>query len=133
MRLSTIRSSGKKTEKAVRFQEEVGLDVLVHGEFERNDMVEYFGEQLAGFAVDRQWMGPELRLPLREATDHLWRHCSQETDDSRMVQVRAIPHFEADERHVDWTRHDSSVVLCTRRPATVRGLAGKLLWRSGTK
>jgi 5-methyltetrahydropteroyltriglutamate--homocysteine methyltransferase len=40
-----------ETEKAVQFQEAVGLDVLVHGEFERNDMVEYFGEQLAGFAV----------------------------------------------------------------------------------
>ena len=40
----------KETEQAVRWQEEVGLDVLVHGEFERNDMVEYFGEQLAGFA-----------------------------------------------------------------------------------
>jgi 5-methyltetrahydropteroyltriglutamate--homocysteine methyltransferase len=35
---------------AVRWQEEVGLDVLVHGEFERNDMVKYFGEQLQGFA-----------------------------------------------------------------------------------
>jgi len=34
----------------VKFQEELGLDVLVHGEFERNDMVEYFGEQLEGFA-----------------------------------------------------------------------------------
>jgi 5-methyltetrahydropteroyltriglutamate--homocysteine methyltransferase len=34
----------------VRFQEEIGLDVLVHGEFERNDMVEYFGEQLDGYA-----------------------------------------------------------------------------------
>ncbi len=40
-----------ETEQAVRWQEEVGLDVLVHGEFERNDMVEYFGEQLAGFAL----------------------------------------------------------------------------------
>ncbi len=40
-----------ETEKAIQFQEEVGLDVFVHGEFERNDMVEYFGEQLAGFAV----------------------------------------------------------------------------------
>jgi 5-methyltetrahydropteroyltriglutamate--homocysteine methyltransferase len=36
--------------RTVRIQEELGLDVLVHGEFERNDMVEYFGEQLAGFA-----------------------------------------------------------------------------------
>jgi 5-methyltetrahydropteroyltriglutamate--homocysteine methyltransferase len=35
---------------AVERQEAVGLDVLVHGEAERNDMVEYFGEQLAGFA-----------------------------------------------------------------------------------
>lgn len=39
-----------ETEKTIRWQEEIGLDVLVHGEFERNDMVEYFGEQLAGFA-----------------------------------------------------------------------------------
>jgi 5-methyltetrahydropteroyltriglutamate--homocysteine methyltransferase len=35
---------------AVRVQEELGLDVLVHGEAERNDMVEYFGEQLNGYA-----------------------------------------------------------------------------------
>jgi 5-methyltetrahydropteroyltriglutamate--homocysteine methyltransferase len=35
---------------AVAFQEEIGLDMLVHGEPERNDMVEYFGAQLAGFA-----------------------------------------------------------------------------------
>ncbi len=39
---------------AVRVQEDLGLDVLVHGEAERNDMVEYFGEQLAGFAFTRQ-------------------------------------------------------------------------------
>jgi 5-methyltetrahydropteroyltriglutamate--homocysteine methyltransferase len=40
----------EETARAVRWQEEVGLDVLVHGEFERNDMVQYFGEQLSGFA-----------------------------------------------------------------------------------
>lgn len=39
--------------KAVRWQEEIGLDVLVHGEFERNDMVEYFGEMLDGFVFTR--------------------------------------------------------------------------------
>ncbi|HWV67969.1 5-methyltetrahydropteroyltriglutamate--homocysteine S-methyltransferase [Chitinophaga sp.] len=39
----------KATIEVIRWQEEVGLDVLVHGEFERNDMVEYFGEQLQGF------------------------------------------------------------------------------------
>jgi 5-methyltetrahydropteroyltriglutamate--homocysteine methyltransferase len=39
-----------ETAQAIRWQEEIGLDVLVHGEFERNDMVQYFGEQLSGFA-----------------------------------------------------------------------------------
>ncbi len=37
----------------VKFQEEIDLDVLVHGEFERNDMVEYFGEQLKGVAFSQ--------------------------------------------------------------------------------
>jgi 5-methyltetrahydropteroyltriglutamate--homocysteine methyltransferase len=46
-----------QTESCIRFQDEVGLDVLVHGEFERNDMVEYFGEQLSGFAAtDNGWV-----------------------------------------------------------------------------
>lgn len=40
----------QETEQAIRWQEEIGLDVLVHGEFERNDMVQYFGEQLSGYA-----------------------------------------------------------------------------------
>lgn len=40
----------EETAASIKFQEEIGLDVLVHGEFERNDMVEYFGEQLEGFA-----------------------------------------------------------------------------------
>ncbi|SJZ75004.1 5-methyltetrahydropteroyltriglutamate--homocysteine S-methyltransferase [Sediminibacterium ginsengisoli] len=43
----------KETEETIRFQEETGIDVLVHGEFERNDMVEYFGEQLNGFAFSQ--------------------------------------------------------------------------------
>lgn len=40
----------KEIELCIRKQEEIGLDVLVHGEAERNDMVEYFGELLEGFA-----------------------------------------------------------------------------------
>lgn len=39
----------KLTLDAIQIQEEIGLDVFVHGEFERNDMVEYFGEELEGF------------------------------------------------------------------------------------
>lgn len=37
--------------QAIEIQEEIGLDVLVHGEFERSDMVEYFAERLEGFAI----------------------------------------------------------------------------------
>lgn len=40
----------QQTEDCIRRQEAIGLDVLVHGEYERNDMVEYFGELLKGFA-----------------------------------------------------------------------------------
>ena len=43
----------RETEETIRWQEEIGIDVLVHGEFERNDMVEYFGEQLNGFVFTK--------------------------------------------------------------------------------
>src|SRR6266513_2796417 len=43
--------------RTLKLQEELGLDVLVHGELERNDMVEYFGEQLEGFAfTEHGWV-----------------------------------------------------------------------------
>ena len=43
--------------RVIRLQEEIGLDVLVHGEFERTDMVEFFGEQLKGFAfTENGWI-----------------------------------------------------------------------------
>ena len=38
----------------IRFQEEIGLDVLVHGEFERNDMVEYFGQHREGYVFTKK-------------------------------------------------------------------------------
>jgi 5-methyltetrahydropteroyltriglutamate--homocysteine methyltransferase len=41
------------TADAVRWQEEIGVDVPVHGEFERNDMVKYFAEQLSGYAFTK--------------------------------------------------------------------------------
>lgn len=46
-----------ETRRCIERQERIGLDVLVHGEFERNDMVEYFGEQLDGFAfTENGWV-----------------------------------------------------------------------------
>lgn len=45
-----IKAIKEEISKVVKLQEELDIDVLVHGEPERNDMVEYFGEQLSGFA-----------------------------------------------------------------------------------
>lgn len=43
--------------ECIKLQEEIGLDVLVHGEYERNDMVEFFGENLQGFVfTDKAWV-----------------------------------------------------------------------------
>ena len=44
-------------EKCIKDQEDMGIDVLVHGEFERNDMVEFFGENLAGYVfTEKAWV-----------------------------------------------------------------------------
>ena len=43
----------KEIEESIRFQEDAQIDVLVHGEFERNDMVEYFGELLKGYTFTK--------------------------------------------------------------------------------
>ncbi len=52
-----IEFNRKKIAECVKLQEEIGLDVLVHGEFERNDMVEYFGEQLNGYLfTEKAWV-----------------------------------------------------------------------------
>ena len=52
-----VEFNKKKIEECVRWQEKIGLDVLVHGEYERNDMVEYFGEALGGFLfTEKAWV-----------------------------------------------------------------------------
>ena len=52
-----VNFNKKKIEECIRLQEEIGLDVLVHGEFERNDMVEYFGEHLSGYVfTEKAWV-----------------------------------------------------------------------------
>ncbi len=70
-----------QTAKIVKWQDEAGLDVLVHGEFERNDMVQYFGEQTVGLRVQQTRMGAKLWIPLRAAADDLRRRLSAARDD----------------------------------------------------
>ena len=55
--LQYLESMREEIRLAVKKQEEIGLDVFVHGEPERNDMVEYFGEQLWGYAfTENGWV-----------------------------------------------------------------------------
>lgn len=52
-----VKFNQEKIKECIRLQEELGLDVLVHGEFERNDMVEYFGEHLSGYVfTEKAWV-----------------------------------------------------------------------------
>ena len=52
-----IEFNKKKIAECIALQEELGLDVLVHGEFERNDMVEYFGQHLEGHLfTEKAWV-----------------------------------------------------------------------------
>lgn len=51
------KQMNEEIQRVVKYQEDVDIDVLVHGEAERNDMVEYFGEQLKGFAfTENGWV-----------------------------------------------------------------------------
>ncbi|MEO3745354.1 5-methyltetrahydropteroyltriglutamate--homocysteine S-methyltransferase [Plantactinospora sp. B5E13] len=80
-----------EVEQVIRLQERLGLDVLVHGEPERNDMVQYFGEQLAGFA----------------ATEHGW----VQSYGSRCVRPPII-HADVARRApmtVEWSRYAQSL------------------------
>ena len=107
----------EETARAVRWQEEAGLDVLVHGEFERNDMVQYFGEQLSGFAFTKHaWVQSYgsrcVRPPIiygdvsrpKPMTVEWWRYAQSLTD-------------RPDEGHADRPRDDPELVIRPRRSA----------------
>ena len=70
---TTNDSSKEKRRRAMRWQDEIGIDVLVHGEFERNDMVQYFGEQLSGFAFTEHGWVQSYGSRCVKPADHLWR------------------------------------------------------------
>jgi 5-methyltetrahydropteroyltriglutamate--homocysteine methyltransferase len=98
-----------ETARAVRQQEAVGLDVLVHGEFERTDMVEYFGERLGGFAL----------------TEHGW----VQSYGSRCVKPPIIygDVWRPEPMTVEWARYAQSL---TERPvkAMLTGPVTMLQW-----
>ena len=113
----------EKTADCIRLQEEVGLDVLVHGEFERNDMVEYFGEQLDGFAFTENGWVQSYGSRCVKPPNHLRRRAPSARDDRGMVPLCAIAHIQTDEGYAYWPDHYSPVELCARRSAAERNSA----------
>ena len=110
----------EETARAVRWQEDIGLDVLVHGEFERNDMVQYFGEQLAGFAFTRHgWVQSYGSRYVRPPV--LFGDVSRPKPMTvRLVALRAIADEEADEGDAHRPGHDPQLVVRARRSSAER-------------
>ena len=101
----------KEIAHVVKWQEDAGIDVLVHGEAERNDMVEYFGEQLSRLHLHEERLGAILRLPLRQAAGDFRRCQPAEADDGRMDEIRAVPDEKTNEGHAHRADHDPLLVL----------------------
>ena len=105
----------------IALQEKLGLDVLVHGEPERNDMVQYFAEQLDGFSATAERLGAVLRHPLRTPADPLRRRRrGPHADDRRLDHLRAVADRQAGQGHAHRSGDDPGVVVRARRPAARR-------------
>ena len=101
-------------DRVIALQEEIGLDVLVHGEPERNDMVQYFAEQLDGYAAtDHGWVQSYGTRYVRPPILH--------GDVSRprpmtvgLGQLRPVAHEQAGQGHADRAGHHALVVVRPR-------------------
>ena len=118
---------------AVRWQEEVGLDVLVHGEFERNDMVKYFGEQLRGYAFTQHgWVqsyGSRCVAP-----PIIWGDVSRPAPMTvRWSAYAQSLHQAADEGHADRAGDDAAMVVRARRHLRASRSAARSRWRCATR
>ena len=123
----------KKIAECVALQEKIGLDVLVHGEYERNDMVEYFGECLSGFLFTEKAWVQSYGTPLRKAAHRLGRRLPRKADDRRMVGLCAEPHGKADEGHADGPRHHPQLVLPRARTSRCANARCRSRWRSAKR
>ncbi len=113
------RAARRRPQACIREQEALGLDVLVHGELERTDMVEYFGEQLDGFATTANgWVqsyGSRCVKPPVLFGD-IVRPAPMTVG---WATLRRRPHRPAREGHAHRAGHHPPVVVRARRPAAV--------------
>lgn len=66
------------------------LDVLVHGEYERNDMVEYFGESLGGFLFTKLGWVQSYGTRCDKTTNYLGRCVPRQTDNCGLVRICTV-------------------------------------------
>lgn len=91
MRITTVPKIAEHIKQAIVEQERLGLDVLVHGEAERNDMVEYFGEHLDGFVFTQNgWVQSYGSRCVKPCGRH-WRCQPPGTDHRGVGEIRAVP------------------------------------------
>ncbi len=119
--------------RVIRLQEDLGLDVLVHGEPERNDMVQYFAEHLDGFAVTEfGWVQSYGTRCVRPPILH-----GEVTRPRPMTVAWAayapVAHAQAGQGHAHRPGHDAGLVVRPRRPAARARPPGRSRWRSATR
>ena len=112
----------EETEKTIRWQEEIGIDVLVHGEFERNDMVEYFGEQLEGVVFTKNgWVQSYGSRCVKPPI--IYGDISRPTPMTvYWTEYAQSLTKKTSKRNVDRTRYHFAMELCSQRPATFTNL-----------
>lgn len=100
--------------KCIRIQEEIGLDVLVHGEFERTDMVEYFAQQLQGFAFTEHGWVQSYGSRCVRPPHSLRRRVSPSPHDGAGVQGGPISDSKAGQGDADRAGNHAQLVLPPR-------------------
>ena len=117
------RALRREIAAVITLQEELGLDVLVHGEPERNDMVQYFAEHLAGFAVTRNgWVQSYGSRATRPSI--LWGDVSRPAPITvAWSQYAQSLTEQPGQGHADGTGDDPRLVVRARRPAARRDRA----------
>src|ERR1700722_4049118 len=109
-------------DRVIALQEDIGLDVLVHGEPERNDMVQYFAEQLDGYAVtENGWVqsygSRYVRPPILHGDVSRPRPMTggrPPADARRLGPLRPVAHEQAGQGHADRAGHHAVVVVRPR-------------------
>ena len=120
-------------DRVIALQEDIGLDVLVHGEPERNDMVQYFAEHLDGFAATASgWVQSYGTRYVRPPVLHgdVRRPAPITVGWARYAQSRT---GQAGQGNADRAGHHARLVVRPRRPAASARPPARSRWRSGTR